>query len=170
MECLGRYARGMDRLDPELLESVFHDDALICFGDDVKTRQQLVDYAMNAREVAEARQHYNTNHLIEIDGSTAHCESYYLAVMKLKAGGAASIPNLERKESSESEITVYGGRYLDRVERRDGAWRVALRWSVPEWAIQGPLYMGGFVEAAGHMGRRDRLDPSYQRPLPEPAS
>jgi len=171
MDCLRRYTRGMDRLDPDLIASAFHDDAVICFGDDVKTRQQLVDYAVTSTEVTEARQHYNMNHEIDIDGDAAHCESYYLAVVKLKAGGAASIPNLERKESAETDITIYGGRYVDRLEKRAGEWRVALRWSVPEWAIQGALYMPGFVAAAagGKIGRRDNEDPAYERPLQGPA-
>jgi hypothetical protein len=62
--------------------------------------------------------------------------------------------------------TLIGGRYLDRLERRDGAWRIALRRCTIEWTLNGDgslLHSGafeGFVKATW-----DKSDPSYTRPL-----
>jgi hypothetical protein len=171
IDCLRRYTRGMDRADLQLLESAYHEDALICFGEDIKTRQQLVDYARSQKDQREACEHYTTNHEIEIDGDNAHVETYYFAIMKLTEGSRPAIPDYDAAESSGNEMSIFGGRYIDRFERRNGEWKIALRWSVPEWALTGSLYMPEFVAAAGeHMGRRDRTDASYERPLVGPRS
>ena len=59
-----------------------------------------------------------------------------------------------------------GGRYLDRLERRYGVWRIALRRCTIEWALMGDgslLDSGafkGFIKATW-----DKNDPSYARPL-----
>ncbi len=63
-----------------------------------------------------------------------------------------------------------GGRYVDRLERRGGDWRVAFRMTMMEWSgtIPGnevPLFEG--VEDVRLNGgpARDRTDASYLRPL-----
>ena len=51
-------------------------------------------------------------------------------------------------------------RYVDRMERRDGEWRIAKRVMVLDWHRVEPV-SGVNVSMAG--GRRDRSDPSYSR-------
>ena len=61
---------------------------------------------------------------------------------------------------------LMGGRYLDRLERRDGAWGIALRRCTIEWALtgDGSLLRSGAFE--GFLkGRWDGSDLSYTRPL-----
>lgn len=62
-----------------------------------------------------------------------------------------------------------GGRYLDRLERRDGEWRIALRTNVVEWSGTVPTMPLPFAEVADLFanGRPARSgdDPSYTRPL-----
>jgi hypothetical protein len=169
LACLRRYAKGIDRNDLELIESAFHEDALICFGDDVKTRQQLLDYSRRTAATRDASEHYISNQEVDVDGDSAHVETYYLAVMKLFEGSEASIPGVDNAAAPANEMTIYGGRYVDRFERRDGEWRVAMRWSVPEWGLRGPLFYGDWIEA-GRLGTRDRSDVSYDRPLRGPSS
>jgi hypothetical protein len=60
------------------------------------------------------------------------------------------------------------GRYVDRLEKRDGAWRIAVRRSTVEVMINGdasglqsPLFK---QQGYGH-GTRDKRDLSYVRPL-----
>jgi hypothetical protein len=72
---------------------------------------------------------------------------------------------LTRKGDGEVS-DIAGGRYLDRLERRDGEWRIAARRVIVEWccvvdgagALFGP--QSGFPAA-----RWDRADISYDRPL-----
>jgi hypothetical protein len=63
---------------------------------------------------------------------------------------------------------LLNGRYLDRLERREGTWRIAVRRSTVEWTatadaslLQSPF----FTKQAFLKGTRDKNDLSYQRPL-----
>jgi hypothetical protein len=97
-------------------------------------------------------QHHITTQTVEVDGDTAHAESYVLGVLTRKGDG----------EISE----IAGGRYFDRLERRGGEWRIAARKVIVEWtsvvdgagALFGP--QNGFPAP-----RWDRRDISYERPL-----
>src|SRR5262249_14166121 len=88
------------------------------------------------------------NHLAEIDGDTAHAETYCLAAMRRRDGDA---------------FELVGARYLDRFERRDGRWAIAARVVIFESALD-PAIAGAFA-AACVPGTQDKSDPSYQRPL-----
>jgi hypothetical protein len=62
-----------------------------------------------------------------------------------------------------------GGRYLDRLERRERAWKIALRTNIIEWSGNLPTMPLPFADVPDIHGNgvptRDRQDPSYQRPL-----
>jgi hypothetical protein len=97
---------------------------------------------------------YITNIRVDIDGDTAHAESYVLFVQRRRDGG---------------NHDVGGGRYIDRLERRDGEWRIVARELVNEWL--GQMQRGVFGGAENYTGGRwDHEDPSYHRPfvLPDP--
>src|SRR6516225_4430404 len=60
------------------------------------------------------------------------------------------------------------GRYVDRLERRDGQWRIAVRRSTVEvmFLADASVLQSSFFKDAGYpVGSRDRTDLSYQRPL-----
>ncbi len=64
---------------------------------------------------------------------------------------------------------IAGGRYLDRLQRRDGRWRIAVRTNVIEWSGMVPTMPLPFAEVPDIDGNgtpsRSKADPSYQRPL-----
>ena len=66
----------------------------------------------------------------------------------------------------ETTLTLIGGRYLDRLERRDGVWRISLRRCTIEWAHNAD---GSFVGSGAFQGflkgTWDTSDLSYDRPL-----
>ena len=103
-----RYARGVDRLDPELLRSCFHADAHIT----TRNREVRDDFEKNVM-VGLSRfkmtQHVTTNVWVEIDGDTAKGEAY--AQANHRAPGENGEPDTDYR---------WGGRYVDRFERRDG--------------------------------------------------
>lgn len=89
----------------------------------------------------------------EIDGDVAHAESYVIGLFADK-GAATS--------------RILAGRYIDRLERRDGRWGIVLRRATVEVAMEGKAILpnGNGVLGSGYLkGNRDRSDPSYQRPL-----
>ena len=153
-DCLARFCRGMDRFDRELFLSAFHPDAVIAAGDFVGEPADLYDWARNMHEQGQvATQHGLLNNTCDIDGDTAHSETYYLFAAR------------NRDQSN----WIAGGRYFDRLERRAAGWRIALRTNVIEWSGILPTMPIPFADvpdiALNGISARDRTDPSYQRPL-----
>jgi hypothetical protein len=65
-------------------------------------------------------------------------------------------------------MTISGGRYVDRLERRDGRWAIVDRVCLVEFMneSQSLLTEEALAMVAGtRMPRHDRKDPSYDRPL-----
>jgi ketosteroid isomerase-like protein len=154
-EVLTRYCRAVDRMDRDLLLSVYHPDAVDDHGFFVGTREDfwawVNRYHTNAQS---AHQHIITNHTCELEGDTAHCETYYL------------FAGMDAKDRS---LTLGGGRYIDRMEKRNGEWRIAARKCVSEWGgVPAPSKLAPEVMAllrSNAVIARDRNDASYDRPL-----
>ena len=153
-DCLTRFSRGIDRFDRELFLSAFHPGAVIAAGDFVGGPADLYTWASDRHEQGQiATQHNLLNNTCDITGDTAHSETYYLFAAR------------NRDETN----WIAGGRYFDRLERRDGSWRIMLRTNAIEWSGMVPTMPIPFsdVPDIGENGlpARDRSDPSYQRPL-----
>jgi hypothetical protein len=95
--------------------------------------------------------HYITNHTCELDGDTAHTETYVIMVGQNVEG---------------TPVTLHGARYIDRLERRDGRWAIAHRVSMLEWVggLTCPDLPTVTREPNGVISR-GRTDTSYERPL-----
>ncbi len=153
-DCQLRFSRGMDRFDRECFLSAFHSDAIISAGEFVGGPVDLYDWASKVHDQGQvATQHNLLNHHCDIDGDTAHTETYYLFVGR------------NRDDSN----WIAGGRYLDRMERRDAHWKIAFRTNVIEWSGMAPTMPIPFSDAAGlalnGLPSRSKDDPSYVRPL-----
>ncbi len=85
-----RYCRGVDRMDRELLLSAYHPDAIDDHGLFVGGPEAFADYFLAFHQSQQsATQHIITNHSCELDGDTAHCETYWLfAAMNREGPGA----------------------------------------------------------------------------------
>jgi len=154
LDCLIRFSRGMDRFDRELFLSAFHPDAVISAGEFVGGPENLYDWARDLHDQGQSATHHNLlNHSCELDGDNAHTETYYLFVGR------------NRDETN----WLAGGRYIDRLQRRDGEWKIALRTNAIEWSGVVPTMAIPFAEVAGiHLNgapARSREDLSYLRPL-----
>ena len=153
-DCLVRFSRGMDRFDRALFLSAFHHDAVISAGEFVGGPRALYDWASQLHEQGQsATQHDLLNHSCDIDGDVAHSETYYLFVGR------------NRDDSN----WLAGGRYIDRLERRHGEWKIALRCNAIEWSGSLPTLDIPFADSAdGHLNgiaSRGKDDLSYLRPL-----
>lgn len=154
LDCLIRFSRGMDRFDRELFLSAFHSDAVIAAGDFVGGPVELYDWASDLHEQGQSStQHDLLNHTCDIDGDVAHTETYYLFVGR------------NRDETN----WMAGGRYIDRLERRGGAWKIALRTNAIEWSGMVPTLPIPFGDVPdidlNGAPSRSADDPSYRRPL-----
>jgi hypothetical protein len=62
-------------------------------------------------------------------------------------------------------MLVAGGRYVDRFDRRHGAWRIAVRVVISEWQMHADGEPTVALREVIARGRADRSDLSYARPL-----
>ena len=154
LDCITRYTRGMDRLDRALARSAYHEGAIDDHVGFVGEVDDFLDWAFAYHGSQVRHQHYITNHYAELDGYQAHAETYYMFI------GTESDP--------AAPLTVFGGRYVDRFERRDGKWGIAVRLCLVEWATDPksllPADASDFLAATGTVAR-NATDSSYERPL-----
>lgn len=154
LDCVAQHARGCDRHDIDLITAAYHDDALDEHGAVVNPGPAYAAWANETHATtSQVHTHNITTHTCEIDGDTAHAESYVIVILLGHDGRNAQI------------IT---GRYLDRLERRDSHWRIAVRRSTVEamfLADASVLQSASFKKGAYPVGTRERDDLSYQRPL-----
>jgi hypothetical protein len=150
-DCVHRYARGLDRHDDEMVGSAYHGDAVDHHGDFLGSPADFVPWA-NELHAADwvVHHHHLTTHTCEIDGDAAHAETYCIGTFLRRGGGV---------------VDMAGGRYIDRLERRDGEWRIAAREVVIEWACAADVASSRFDASRFPDGTWDRSDPSYRRPL-----
>jgi hypothetical protein len=149
IDCINRYARGVDRGDEALLQSAYHPDAVEDHaGGYVGAVDGLIPYLAAAHRPFQGYQRFVTNFSLEFDGDEAHAESYYLCILR---------------RDEDAKLFVNGGRYVDRLERRDGEWRIAATVLVADWSLDPETTLE--MIATGATGSRDRDDVSYDRPL-----
>jgi hypothetical protein len=121
VDLLFRYTRAIDRLDRELLLSVYWPDATDDRGFFQGTAQEFADFAIPLLATMRTSQHLMGQTLIEFEGPTlAFGEIYFLAQ--------------HRTESEPGEELFIGGRYVDRYEKRGAEWRIAHRSELNDWA------------------------------------
>ncbi len=154
LDCLTRFSRAMDRFDRDLFLSAFHSDAVIAAGPFVGPPEALCDWSFELHAQGQVATHHNLlNHSCDIDGDVAHAETYYLFVGR----------------NRDASNWIAGGRYIDRLERRGGIWKIALRTNAIEWSGLVPTTPIPFADVPGiernGVPSRDRDDPSYHRPL-----
>ena len=68
----------------------------------------------------------STSVLIQVDGDKAKGECYGIAV------------GTGQDESGNLSDSMYGGRYLDEFEKRDGEWRISKRTYILDWSHSFP--------------------------------
>ncbi len=146
-DAIHRYSRGIDRLDPPLLESAYHPDAIDDRGPFVGSPPEFVAWVFPHVGGAGGTSHNISNITCEIDGDEAHTETYITFAVWAADG---------------KTVTVGGGRYLDRLERRQGVWGIIRRETIMDYVFQSP---SNPLPQDALKGRRDKADRSYLRPL-----
>ena len=154
-DCLTRFSRGMDRFDRELFLSAFHPDATIAAGDFVGGPSRPVRLGARHARAGPDRDAAQLllNHTCDIDGDTAHTETYYLFAARNRdesnwlAGAATST-------GSNAAPADGGSRCAPTSSNGPGL--------VPTMPI--PFADVPGIAANGRPAR-DRTDPSYTRPL-----
>ncbi len=114
--------------------------------DELAALRAEVRYLTDRQDVLDCVMNQSRGH-----GDVAHAESYVIGTMRVR---------------DHRTVALIGGRYLDRLERRDGVWKIALRRCTIEWTMNGDtsaISQGGF---AGFIkGAWGTDDLSYARPM-----
>ena len=160
-EVIYRYARALDRCDLELLRECFHADSTHDHGDFVGNSRDFCGWAIELLLRLTATQHHVGNILIDLDGDMAHSEAYWVAYHRIPALAGGSGVVAGRGEKTDLFI---GGRYIDRMERRNGTWKIARRVGIHDWQRFEAASDGGFFDSnPTKRGVRSRADLVYRR-------
>ena len=171
---LGLYCRALDRLDLELLKSVYHPDSLDDHGmihtSGYEFAESIVELLGN---VCVYSMHSIAHAVIEIDGDTATSEATYFGLHTIDAGaenieaffGPRYLEEQRRAGLLQQRHEYFnGGRYLDVLHKRDGIWRIFRRKMTNEWSQCRPesSVNEGIAGSVHVPGSRDRSDPVYR--------
>ena len=111
------YCRALDRMDRPLASTVFHPGATAHYdGIFEGTGEGFLDWVWESHAAMDRHSHQIANTVIEVDGDRATSEAYVTVVL------------WTRPEADGKQREIVGrGRYIDRMERRDGVWGIVHR-------------------------------------------
>ena len=146
-DCIARLARGEDRRDAELISASYWRDSTTDYGVFVGTFDQYLAWVVPGSPAIPVTQHQLGQSLIELSGDTARVETHVTSYHRINTG-------------TEERDTVIGGRYLDRMEKRRGEWRIAQRTMLYDWfqdfglSVDWSKGLMGLPLSAGHYSGR----------------
>lgn len=126
-DLLVNYARGADRGDADLIAAAYHDDAIEDHGGTfLGPATEYVEMLRKILPKAPRMSHIVTNINIELDGERAYTECYFLTFSRR-----------DTVENPYDSLTM--ARVIDKMERRNGEWKIAHRRLVWDWNHEMPL-------------------------------
>ncbi len=144
-----RYCRGIDRIDAELIRSAYWPGATDDHGVFRGSAEEFASWVVGVLANFEQTQHSLHQTSMDIVGERAFAETYFDA------------RHLVRRENRLT-LETFGGRYVDRLERRDGEWRIAHRVVVHDWS-RIEAVPATYPNEMFAQGLRSRDDVSYRR-------
>ncbi|WP_337188211.1 nuclear transport factor 2 family protein [Phenylobacterium sp.] len=159
-DVVNRFCHMVDRHRWELVDDVFHRDATSRFLEAVRTIPQVMDSARTMLGPLTGTHHQTGNMLITVDGDQAWAETYVTAFHAVPTTAPQTFWG-GREEPYEG---VAGGRYIDRLERRDGRWKIAERQTLVEWRHDRPVRDGTLSQTPPQF-RGQRGDADVSRPV-----
>lgn len=155
-ELLYFYCHATDRLDAAAVESVFIEDAELDYGFFKGGPKDLTAFSAKFLARYDATHHSLSNVMIRVDGESATSVSYITA---LHCNG--------KSRSGNADMIGYG-RYVDRLGRRQGAWKITQRTVLFDWTLELPSTFTWPENFLDNVGRRDSSD-AASRALLSPA-
>ena len=146
------YCRGIDRRDWELVRACYHVDAIDHHGPFTGGVDEFIDWARDVLDPVVSTTHFVGNQIVDVDGDTAWHEAYCIAFHRFAATNAEPAVDW-----------VVNLRYLDRVERRDGKWKIADRLVVHDSDRRELVAGNGELSPGWLSGGFSPDDPSYNR-------
>ncbi|MFA7585237.1 MAG: nuclear transport factor 2 family protein [Novosphingobium sp.] len=150
-DAVHRYMRGLDRLDPELQRTAFHDDAFVDCGLMAGGADEFVTFSQGFLADMDASHHFLGQIRIEIrDETSAIGECYFQAWHGI------------RNEAGEPRDLFIAGRYIDEYACDNGEWRIARRKLITDWVKDDPAD-GSFYAANPKTNRAGRRGEDFSQ-------
>jgi SnoaL-like domain len=153
-ECLCRYARGVDRLDADMVRSAYWPDCVDNHLGFTGNAEEFIAWAFPIMRSMDQTMHMIGNILATFRGDQADAESYFYGIHRV------NLP-----DGGKSDV-IGAGRYLDTFERRGDEWRILKRLVVTDWFRQYPDsadWSQGMLGLPVEPGGRFPDDDSYTR-------
>ena len=147
-DVLLRYGRTLDWLDADGQAECFWPDAEVDYGFYSGDAEGWLPTVMEVEAGSAVRWHLSGSILVTVSGDTARAESYGLTMAAPPGEG-------------ERTATLFGGRYLDELEKRDGQWRISRRRYVADWAQQFPDNLADISAAGFSLNSLDISSPGH---------
>jgi hypothetical protein len=119
-DCLARLARGEDRRNAELITGCYWPEAKLDLGVFVGPFAEYLAWVVPGAPSIPVTLHTLGHSLIESHGATAAVETHVTSYHRIDMG-------------EQHRDIVIGGRYLDRLEKRGGEWRIVQRTMLYDW-------------------------------------
>ena len=146
---LAEYCHACDRADANMMSSVYTGED--SFDDHGRVKAPGPEYARIMtgiiRERTDAVSHILGQSLIKVEGDTAAAETFFFALLRL--------PN----KDGPARLNQLAGRFVDRLERIDGRWKIKARTCVRDASITLRIEEDDYADFNFKDGTRDELDP-----------
>lgn len=149
LDVLHQYAHGCDRGDEPRMADVYHPQSFDNHGSYKGDGRAFAKRVCGNTSERETLSHLLGQSQIRIDGDSAGTETYFNATAARRGEDGARI------------IEMMGGRYIDRLERRDGQWRILHRICTCEWSMTLRVEEEWHAPGEFVQGSYDKDDPSY---------
>jgi len=144
------YCHGVDHSDEEALRSCFHPDATHEHGEYKGKSLDFIPFIIDFNRDRRGQTHAVTNCIVRIEADRAFSDSQFSAYSR-------STPI----DGKINEMFVKG-RYLDRFERRNGAWKISHRLGVHDREIMAEAPESNGAVTGGLRSGAKPNDPYYQ--------
>lgn len=158
-----RWCRAVDRLDKPGMLAVFWPGAIDSHGPYIGPVEGLVDWILVRHRPIAVSSHFVGNLLIEFASpDLALVETYVRTIQQYPPEAKAQLAQLTGGAAGDPEAAMdmfTSSRYIDRMERRDGEWRIARRDLAQDWKQIVDVKYRALVPHEGWIiGRRDGND------------
>jgi len=147
---LAEYCRGSDRADESLMRSVYAaeswDDHGIVQADGAEFSRVMCQMVI---ETTDTMSHTLGQSLITVEGDEAGAETYFIAVA------------LDGAADGKPCCNQLGGRFVDRLVREEGQWKVKHRVVMRDWSVAIPVTNDWESSKTLKPGERSGADVSY---------
>ena len=151
LDVINQYAHGCDRGDEARMADIYHVESRDNHGPYDGDGRAFAKQVCSSTETRQTMSHLMGQSQVHVDGDSAGAETYFNAT-------------IQRREEGVRYVDMMGGRYIDKLERRDGKWRVLDRLCTCEWSFTLRVEHDSEWHHDGvfYQGTTDKSDRSYE--------